>query len=184
MRRAGGGAGVGVSVVDFKRDGRPWIRIHDRGLNGGRRRLIGGFGAGESEWTRAGAKADEIRAALELRRRGLGWCPTVREACDHWLRVYSPTLKRSWARNAEAAIRKHLGPPLGDLRVDEITEARLLEFIAAKLADGLTPATIGAPLKILQRALNVWAGEAPGRVSPVAKVGRLIATVAKIGRAH
>ena len=41
-----GGHAMGVSVIDYEGNGRAWIRIHDKRLNGGKRKLIGGFGIG------------------------------------------------------------------------------------------------------------------------------------------
>ena len=53
---------MGVSVLDIHRDGRWWVRVRDKRYNGGKAKVLGGFGRGPE------AKAEAQRVADEGRR--------------------------------------------------------------------------------------------------------------------
>jgi hypothetical protein len=63
--------------------------------------------------------------------------PTVDDALRDWYATYLPTFSASYAQACEVNIRRHLVPAFGSLRLNEVEERHLLDFVRAKteLAD-------------------------------------------------
>lgn len=73
-----------------------------------------------------------------------------------WLEVYATTNnKPSEAETKASILRLHLGPAFNELRLGEITLARVEQYKAAKLRAGLKPKTINNNLTVLHKLLDV-----------------------------
>ena len=79
---------------------------------------------------------------------------TVRQFLASWLETSKRTVKlRSWQRY-EQAIRTHLAPGLGSVRLSKLTAGQVQYLYAAKLAEGLSEATVAHLHAVLHRALD------------------------------
>jgi hypothetical protein len=84
--------------------------------------------------------------------------PTIADALQTWLRSYGPTFSRPYAALAEINVRVHLSPAFGHLRVNQLTENHMLEFIRAKTEGCTRPLrafTLQNILSILRRVLEL-----------------------------
>ena len=80
--------------------------------------------------------------------------PTIAEELRTWYQTYEPTFSRSFAQLAELNIRRHLIPAFGSLRVTELDERHLLDFLRSKTEEAARPlkaSTIQNILSLLRR---------------------------------
>lgn len=85
-----------------------------------------------------------------------GPTPTFAEFADRWMRDYVlPHNRPSSIRSKRAALRLHLLPTLGGLRLDEITTRRIDEFTTDLLAKKLSSKTVNNTLSMLRCSLVI-----------------------------
>ncbi len=156
-----------------------WVVTHYDGKRRKRR-----VGPTKADKRRAEKIAETINAALALGSFG----SEEREEplpCDvqvrAWYRTYSPTLKPSTADLYSGLIETHLAPFFGSRDLREIRDRDLLDYIAAKVADGLKPKTIRNGLSILRRVYNVLEREGAISRNPAKGIGELIRRVDRAG---
>lgn len=81
--------------------------------------------------------------------------PTLAEFSERWMRDYVvPNNRPSGQREKAMTLRVHLLPPLGALRLDQITTATIDAFKAQKAASGLAPKSVNNILSVLRCALT------------------------------
>lgn len=141
---------MGVKVKEkFKGSGIWWVYINHR-----RRRIAKRVG----EKKAAMKVAENIQARIKLgqpieERPDL---PTIAEYWKRFKNTYVQTaVAESTASSYETNFTVHIVPFLGDLRLDEITQAKMEEFIADLVANKkLAKATIGVILRELSRVFT------------------------------
>ena len=79
---------------------------------------------------------------------------------------------------SQGHIDNHLVPFFGDRDLRDLRESDILEFIQAKHADGLKPATIKNALSILRRVVNLLIRDDQLSRNPLSNLGELIRRVA------
>ena len=110
-----------------QKDGSYYVVVH----HGGRRR-----------WKKIGRDKREalkvvhkVNAQLALGDFSMGRdrdVPNVAEALHSWYEDYKPTFSASYAQLIEINVRRHLVPAFGNLRLSEISERHILQFISEK----------------------------------------------------
>lgn len=89
--------------------------------------------------------AKKLTAALKARDDGLpipSVVQTIEQYLSAWLKVIEPRLRpRSYIRYQDA-VRLHLVPTLGKISLAKLTAQHLESLYAAKLKEGLAPATV------------------------------------------
>lgn len=91
--------------------------------------------------------------------------------------TYAPTMKLSYETLARGHIDNHLAPYFGSRDLREIQEADLLEFVRAKLDEGLAPKTVRNALSIVRRVFNLLQREGRATRNPVTRIGEIFRQV-------
>ncbi len=154
-----------------------WVVVHDRG-----KRIKKRIGPSKEDKRRATEAARKANALIVA--RALGISEVKREnpiACDvelrRWHLSYAPTMKKSYEELTRGHIHRHLIPHFGSTDLRRLTESNLLEFIRAKLDDGLSPKTISNILSTLRRVLSLLEREAKLPRNPAINIGQLMRRV-------
>lgn len=119
-------------------------------LPSGGRKVFGGA-------TRAEA-AGKLSAALTAQDKGLPSLDetvTVAAFLDRWLdEVVRPDARATTLASYQMHVRLHLVPALGRIRLARLQPSDVQRMMTAKLADGLSPATVQRQRATLRAALN------------------------------
>jgi integrase len=102
--------------------------------------------------------ADELTKILAARADGIA-CEdqnvTVREYLDSWLKgSVRGSVKQSTFDRYESAVRLHIKPALGRLKLTKLTPAHVQGFYQDRLDAGLAPASVNKLHTILHKALS------------------------------
>ena len=161
--------------VQFDR-GAWWVITHHEGKR--RRRRLG---PSKADKRAAEEIAKKINAAIAL---GTFAPDRPREKplpCDaqlrRWHETYSPTMKLTSEVSFRGLIEHHLAPFFRAKDLREIREADLLDFVRAKLEQGLAPKTVQNALGVLRRVLYLAQREGSVARNPAARVGELMRRV-------
>ena len=93
---------------------------------------------------------------------------TYKQWSEKWLETYvKPTLKPLTADSYSAALKTHLLPRLGTLRVQELSVSHVQGVIAAMTKDGKSPKTIKNTLAVLSKSLDAARKAGMITVNPV-----------------
>lgn len=65
-----------------------------------------------------------------------------------------PALKQRTVERYEQAIRSHIAPALGSVKLAKLSAHQVQSFYSAKLTEGLSPATVAHLHAVLHRALS------------------------------
>lgn len=153
-----------------------WVFAQGPGITNASGRKTKRIGPTAEDKERAEAVADALRnsgGASAGVRGPLSPLPTDR-ALEDWLETYQRTLKPSTEQVSRSLIRCHLAPFFADRDLREITEADLLRFADAKLAQGRSVALVENALGILRRVLNLAQREGLLDRHPATRLGELI----------
>src|SRR3569833_1178837 len=108
------------------------------------------------------SRSDVVGRVRELeRKRDSGTispasAPTVADWLEHWLTTIAPRrVRQRTLESYESAVRKHLIPGIGRLRIDRLRPEHLDQLYTALLDAGYSPATVLRHHRILSRALTV-----------------------------
>jgi integrase len=108
--------------------------------------------------------------------------PTIGEALNRWYEDYEQTFSPSFAEAAKMNIDRHLIPFFGELRLTELEERHLLQFIREKTGEGATPRPLRAStvlniLSVLRRVLALAVENGELDRNPCRNLGRLLGKV-------
>ncbi|MDP9440017.1 MAG: site-specific integrase [Actinomycetota bacterium] len=121
---------------------------------------------------------DKMAKALADRADGLVFDDenvTVGEYLDSWLEgVVRGSVRRSTYERYEVAVRVHIKPALGRLKLGKLTPARVQSFYRGKLDEGCAPASVNKLHVTLHKALDqaVKWHMVPGNVAEVVRAPR------------
>lgn len=139
------------SITLYKgKDGAPDLWCARLTLPDGRRKAIYGKTRAEvaQKLTKALRDRDQgLRAAGDERQ-------TVGQYLTRWLETVKPTLKQRSYERYEQAIRAHVLPALGGVKLVKLSAHQLQAFYAAKLTAGLSPSTVAHLHAVMHRALH------------------------------
>src|SRR4051794_10536997 len=117
--------------------------------------------------------------------------PTVASWLEHWLTTIAPhRVRQRTLESYESAVRNHLIPGIGRLRIDRLRPEHLDQLYTALLDAGYSPATVLRHHRILSRALTVAVqrGHVPRNVAalvdPPAQRPRDLATALSLDEAR
>ncbi len=79
---------------------------------------------------------------------------TVGEYLDRWLKDVRDTVRRSTHERYEYAVRPHMKPALGRIKLKDLTPAHVRWFYRERLDSGLAPATVHKLHVVLHKALK------------------------------
>ncbi len=157
-----------------EKDGFYWVVVHHQG-----RRKWKKIGRDKREAIKVVHKVNAQLAlgTLSIERRKKD--PTIGEMLDRWYKDYKPTFSPSFAEVAKLNIDRHLIPHFGTIRLTELEERHLLQFIGEKAATGegvrpLRASTILNILSILRRILSLAIEEGNLDRNPCRNLGRLL----------
>ena len=158
-----------------EKDGFYWVVVHHKG-----RRKWKKIGKDKREAQKVVHKVNAQLAVGEFSMGSYRKVPTVEEALIRWYEDYRPTFSPSFAQLSELNIRRHLIPAFGDLRVTELEERHLLQFISARTTGAQKPLAAGTLTNILSLLRRVMALEVDrGELArnPCRNLGRLLSKV-------
>jgi integrase len=103
---------------------------------------------------------------------------TVKEYAERWLKIVEPTLEESTWASYETTLRVHVcTPPLETAEVRYLRPGHLREFLAQKMAEGLSVETVRRIHAVL-RAMLEWAVDQDVLLeNPASKLGRKLGLV-------
>jgi integrase len=123
----------------------------------------------------SGKDRDEVRQkltrAMADRDSGLVFDAgvlTVGEYLDLWLKDVTDTVRRSTYEGYEYAIRPHIKPALGKIKLKDLTPAHARWFYRDRLDSGLAPATVHKLHVVLHKALKAAVADGVVPRNPVA----------------
>jgi integrase len=132
----------------------------------------------EPEWSRKQAESELRRRLVDVERDGYRKPEKITFAvfAERWLVEYLPArnLKPTTVRNYETSVRRHLSPFFGHYQLSELEQRPELidRYVAAKLATGLSPKTVGNTLTDLRLVLKQALRQRLIRLNPVADCER------------
>ncbi len=107
--------------------------------------------------TKRDAEAAQAKYVNELNSGGTLPLPSkklVGEYLEEWLRGHQPNLAPTTYASYRDTIKNHLAPELGTIRLRDLAPQRLREYVADKLAAGLSPTTVRYHVMLLHHALG------------------------------
>jgi len=147
--------------------------------------------AGKRKWKKIGQNKREAQkvvhkinaqialGAFSMREKKM---PTVGQALLSWHSSYRPTFSDSYAQLVEINIRRHLIPAFGVLKLDELSEGHILQFIEEKTsraAKALKASTLKNILSMLGRVMTLAVEEGEIEKNPCRNIGRLLKKIAR-----
>jgi integrase len=169
VRRRGNGEG---SITQHKKSGLYMARYWVETPKGPKRKTIYGK-------TRQKV-ADELTKVLAAQVDGIA-CDdenmTVAEYLDSWLKgSVRGSVRQSTLDRYESAVRLHVKPTLGKLKLKKLTPAHLQGFYQGRLDAGLAPASVNKLHVILHKALSqaVKWSMVPRNIAELVKAPRLV----------
>jgi integrase len=149
----------------FERDGRWWIRWRENG-----RRKSKSFASKELAEQVLAKITRDIAAGDAGLPRNFREAPTLDTLAKPWLERRERTHRD--ARAARYRWKLHLGPAFGHLRPHEVDAGKLRAFVEKKLAEGLSPTSVGHFVRHLSTfyADIIEGGHCP--INPVANLPR------------
>jgi integrase len=160
-----------------QKDGFYWVVVHHRG-----RRKWKKIGRDKSQALKVLHKVSAQLALDEFSMERPKKEQTVEQALRAWHKDYKPTFSPSFAEVAETNIERHLVPAFGSLRLTELAERHVLQFIGERTAEGAKPRPLKAStvlniLSVLRRVLALAADDGEIQRNPCRNLGRLLAKV-------
>jgi integrase len=100
---------------------------------------------------------------------------TVGDYLERWLKDVEETVRRSTFEGYEYAVRPHIAPALGHIKLKDLTPAHLRSFYRDRLESGRAPATVHKLHVVLHKALKaaVADGLIPRNVAAELKLPRI-----------
>jgi integrase len=141
---------AGEGSIFERSDGR-WSAQLNLGRESGKRRRRYIYGATAAEVQDALLKA---RADFRQGFASTGDSQPLKRFLESWLDSVRATVRPRTLDAYRAAVRKHLIPALGHIKLGKLTPQHVQEFQSAKLKAGLHPRTAGALRTVLVQALN------------------------------
>jgi len=137
----------GDGYVGQRTDGRQELKMS---LPGGKRKSL--YGQTQAEVVR---KRNKVLTEMSDGLPVVNGRTTLDAYLKEWLPIKGPTMKESSWHRYELAIRNHISPVLGRVRLASPLSSRHIQKLhAALLEKGLAPATIGNVHDVLNAALN------------------------------
>ena len=138
---------------------------------------------GQRKSVRIGDKAAAEKVASALRERlkkGLlnlaeekkAPPPSFQEASTKWLSYIEAMRKASTHERYDNAIKKHILPVFGEIRLDKITRGEIRDFLLEKFNEGLSKSTIGLLRDIMSGVFNFAIDEGLVKENPVTGITR------------
>jgi integrase len=158
-----------------EKDGFYWVVVHHKG-----RRKWKKIGRDKREALKVVHKVNAQLALGEFPMASPKSVSTISQALWRWHEDYEPTLSLSFVEQAEINIRLHLEPAFGNLRLDELEERHLLQFVREKSLDAkrpLSPKTLHNILALLRRVMALAVDAREIERNPCRNLGRLLAKV-------
>lgn len=141
--------GNGEGTISRRKNGGWMAQYYVYTVDGRRRKTLYGK-------TRAEA-AERLAKALSQRAGGIVFDDqglTVGEYLDRWLGDVRDTVRKSTHERYEYAIRPHIKPALGRIKLKDLTPAHARWFYRERLDSGLAPATVHKLHVVLHKALK------------------------------
>ncbi len=135
--------------------------------------------AGIRRWAtcRTRREAEEV---LDVRRREARQATrpvvdpdiTVAVYAERWLGLVAASVKPRTMETTRYALRTHLLPALGAMKVRQLAKGQVKAFLAGKLVSGLAPATVRIIYSTLRALLNAAVDDGLILANPAARLGR------------
>ncbi len=143
--------GANEGSIYKRKDGR-WVAVVNLGWRNGKR-----YRKNVYAHTRAGVQ-DRLNEALRNHQLGIPFAPerlTVEQFLKGWLEDHvKPGTRPRTYESYEGAVRLHIVPAIGKIRLVKLTAQNVQAFVNDKTASGLSPRTVEYLHSVLSRALN------------------------------
>ena len=120
--------------------------------------------------------ASQLRARLQLGDvslfTGADSEPTLKAYAETWLKDYEPHIKPRTHELYRSLWTRHLEPSLGGTRLKDITREQARSLFAAKIADGLSRASVMQIVGLLRAILNHAIDDGRVQSNPAVRLGR------------
>lgn len=141
--------GNGEGTISRRKNGGWMAQYYVHTADGRKRKTL--YGKTRAEVAKKLAKALSQRAdGIVFDDQGL----TVGEYLDRWLGDVRDTVRKSTHERYEYAIRPHIKPALGRIKLKDLTPAHARWFYRERLDSGLAPATVHKLHVVLHKALK------------------------------
>lgn len=141
--------GNGEGTISRRKNGGWMAQYYVHTADGRKRKTL--YGKTRAEVAKRLAKALSQRAdGIVFDDQGL----TVGEYLDRWLGDVRDTVRKSTHERYEYAIRPHIKPALGRIKLKDLTPAHARWFYRERLDSGLAPATVHKLHVVLHKALK------------------------------
>lgn len=141
--------GNGEGTISRRKNGGWTAQYYIHTVAGRKRKTL--YGKTRAETAKKLAKALSQRAdGLVFDDQGL----TLGEYLDRWLADVEDTVRKSTHERYRYAVRPHLKPALGNLKLKDLTPAHVRWFYRERLDSGLAPASVHKLHAVLHKALK------------------------------
>ncbi len=140
--------------------------------------------AGIRRWVTCTAKreaeailVDRLRESRQRTRSSVDPSITTGNYADRWLTLISATVKPRTLESYQQTLRNHLLPAFGKICVRDLTKGRIKDFLAAKIASGLSRNTVRIIHATLRAMLNAAVDDGVILANPANRLGRQLRLV-------
>src|SRR5919204_2649510 len=98
--------------------------------------------------------------------------PTLKAYAEAWLKDYEPHIKPRTHELYSSLWKRHLEPSVGGARLKEINREQVRSLFAAKIAEGLSRASVMQILGLLRTILNHAVDDGRIQSNPALRLGR------------
>jgi integrase len=132
---------------------------------------------------KAGDKAAAEAAASKIRAKLQGGefnfeeekpTPTIKELADSWINITGPaTCKESTVDNHTRLLKNHILPVFSDMKITDITRAKIKNFLDGKINNGCAKSTVNNLRAVISDVLNEAADAEVIPANPSHRLGRI-----------
>jgi integrase len=160
-----------------QKDGAYWVVVHHDG-----RRRWKKIGTDRREAQKVVSKINAQLALGEFSMKPKASALNVEASLQQWYDDYKPTFSDSYAQLAEIIIRLHLVPFFGSMRLDEVEERHILQFVSEKTTRPKNPlkaATLKNILSLFRRVMTLAVEREDISRNPCRNLGGLLTKVSR-----
>src|SRR5437867_10004435 len=126
----------------------------------------------DTKWQAEDALAEKLRESRQSTRPVVDPDITVSAYSVRWLKLLEASLKPATVDSYDGALRTHLLPIFGPVKVRQLQKGRIKAFLAEKLSAGLSRKTVRIIHATLRGMLNAAVDDGVILANPAERIGR------------
>ncbi len=115
---------------------------------------------------------EKVRESRQRHRPLLDPDVTVVQYAERWLGLMAANVKPRTVETNQLALRRHILPALGPVKVRQLSKGQVKAFLAEKLGGGFAPATVRIIYSVLRALLFAAVDDGVILMNPAARLGR------------